>query len=678
MTEAAKAATEAAKAALEQGMNLDQALAHIQQASGASAAEAQVALDVLMAQVMGQGGGGIDVPDGNAAQAALVRIGAVFRLSQEGQILPEFLDESGANRGYPLPHGAALAPSNFAVGLTLYIPAQEAVHFPDHLFTGAQRTLPSAAFMRQTQHGAEEPASPGISPPMAQFLSDFRRALNTPDAAVHLTPLMTCTLRGDTLGAQLAAALLDRAAPWGGVDVHGRDGGPAGVNALMMAAQDGHPRLLRVLLAHGADPSAAPARGSSTTPLWIAAQNGNTDCVCELLQHGLSSRGLTDPAAHGGVVAAARTTGWFEATNNEGKTPLNVAVQQGHAEAAAALIAAGADPRAGTPSCDAARQDFGAAEVALGEPLRAVIRSAASRLCLHCAAHHGDDGRTTGGGAAAAEGGGGGGQPSTAAVRLKACSGCGLARFCGRQCQTAAWKRHKRVCKALARGKRAFADTDVLHGGAGLAAAVRGRDDDESYCGRAGAGGGSSDPLRNMAAVKEAKAAAAAMSVVPTTGAGAGQTPKMKRKGRKKGSAAAREPAVQAARDAFADDASQQHPLDRLLDDSDEEEAWAAAQARGVAWEFYDRRTKAWVRFPKRLDAGFESLFSIGAPHFLYCPGAGPEVDGRYEGDHTTPRSKVVRFASCCCCCCCCCCDVSFSQPHSAIAAAHCALNLIC
>jgi hypothetical protein len=30
------------------------------------------------------------------------------------------------------------------------------------------------------------------------------------------------------------------------------------------------------------------------------------------------------------------------------------------------------------------------------------------------------------------------------------CAGCGVARYCGRACQRAAWKQHKPVCAALA------------------------------------------------------------------------------------------------------------------------------------------------------------------------------------------------------------------------------------
>ncbi len=40
--------------------------------------------------------------------------------------------------------------------------------------------------------------------------------------------------------------------------------------------------------------------------------------------------------------------------------------------------------------------------------------------------------------------------------RLSKCSGCGITKYCGRDCQVAHWKGgHKAECKALGAGRKA-------------------------------------------------------------------------------------------------------------------------------------------------------------------------------------------------------------------------------
>jgi len=75
---------------------------------------------------------------------------------------------------------------------------------------------------------------------------------------------------------------------------------------LQSAAAGGHPKLVALLLEHGADPSARGAGGF--TPLHAAAQNGERESVEALLESG------ADPAA----------------TNDEGRTPGELARAAGH------------------------------------------------------------------------------------------------------------------------------------------------------------------------------------------------------------------------------------------------------------------------------------------------------------------------------------------------------------
>lgn len=57
-----------------------------------------------------------------------------------------------------------------------------------------------------------------------------------------------------------------------------------GATALFIAAQNGHVRILEVLLEHGAKTDAARTDGA--TPLWIGAQMGHDHVVRRLLKAG--------------------------------------------------------------------------------------------------------------------------------------------------------------------------------------------------------------------------------------------------------------------------------------------------------------------------------------------------------------------------------------------------------
>lgn len=81
------------------------------------------------------------------------------------------------------------------------------------------------------------------------------------------------------------------------VDVNG-----VGINqttALHLAARLNHPRAVRELLAHGADPTART--GDSYTALHLAARAGNVQCCEELLVNGNADPNATDYAGNGAI-----------------------------------------------------------------------------------------------------------------------------------------------------------------------------------------------------------------------------------------------------------------------------------------------------------------------------------------------------------------------------------------
>ena len=95
-----------------------------------------------------------------------------------------------------------------------------------------------------------------------------------------------------------------------------------GATALMLAAQEGHPQIAKILLAAGANPNAAED-GGMTALMW-AAGPGHAEIVKVLLDAG------ADPNA---------------VRNNDG-TALMLAMSYGHPEVAKMLLDAGADPNA--------------------------------------------------------------------------------------------------------------------------------------------------------------------------------------------------------------------------------------------------------------------------------------------------------------------------------------------
>jgi ankyrin repeat protein len=119
----------------------------------------------------------------------------------------------------------------------------------------------------------------------------------------------------------------------------GNPGGPdeetlALAHALFDAAREGNEALLGRYLSAGAPATMTNAAGDSL--LMLAAYHGHAGTVRLIL-------------AHGGDANSA---------NDRGQTPLAGAVFKGYTEVAQALVDAGADPDAGTPSARAAAQMF--------------------------------------------------------------------------------------------------------------------------------------------------------------------------------------------------------------------------------------------------------------------------------------------------------------------------------
>jgi ankyrin repeat protein len=91
--------------------------------------------------------------------------------------------------------------------------------------------------------------------------------------------------------------------------------GSNGETPLYQAAMEGHDHIIRILLAHSADPEVASVHGGYL-PLHVAAERGYVDAVKALLSGGADIR-------------AKATKGW---------TALHLAAQNGHGEVVARLL----------------------------------------------------------------------------------------------------------------------------------------------------------------------------------------------------------------------------------------------------------------------------------------------------------------------------------------------------
>lgn len=117
------------------------------------------------------------------------------------------------------------------------------------------------------------------------------------------------------------------------------------------AAQFGYADALAALIAGGADPKAAPLDNKGTTPVSVAARNGDAATLKVLVDAGAD----------------------VEKSNISGSSPLYLAAQEGHAEAIELLIAAGAD--VDTPRDTGATPCFIACVNGHVDALRALIKA---------------------------------------------------------------------------------------------------------------------------------------------------------------------------------------------------------------------------------------------------------------------------------------------------------------
>jgi ankyrin repeat protein len=115
-----------------------------------------------------------------------------------------------------------------------------------------------------------------------------------------------------------------------GADINARE--HKGQTALMWAAAEGHLEVVDCLLAAGADFRTPLASGF--TPFFFAVREGRSAVVFRLLAAGINVNDTMQPERRGGP-ARGKTT-----------SPLLLAAENGHFELAAALLDAGADPNA--------------------------------------------------------------------------------------------------------------------------------------------------------------------------------------------------------------------------------------------------------------------------------------------------------------------------------------------
>ena len=189
---------------------------------------------------------------------------------------------------------------------------------------------------------------------------------------------------------------------------------------LHFACAGGHHTMVKALLAAGASRTAHD--NDSFSCLHVAAQFGHLACVTLLIGRPENQK---------------MSSAEIDARNKVGATPLFTAAQDGHRYCCAALLAAGADPAAATPTGTTAldiAKHFHPGNQELIELLECRGGGPAPLLCAGC---------------------------GTSDKRLRACSACQSAAFCSNACMAQFWPVHKAECQRIQAAKKEEARSHI-------------------------------------------------------------------------------------------------------------------------------------------------------------------------------------------------------------------------
>jgi ankyrin repeat protein len=204
------------------------------------------------------------------------------------------------------------------------------VHPPSFL-TNRQVLMDAHGPNEEDVHAIIDAALWGNLEEVQRLVQQDRRLLDAHDAG--WTPLTAASEYGHV---EVLRYLLAE-----GGQVNLRD--PDGSTPLDVACRDGEPEAASLLLAHGAD-AAAVNDADGRTPLMFASASGHADIVALLLAHGCGdidhqdSRGksalhMASFRARTGVMRALLGAGADpHVVDRYGKTPLTMAVEEGHEE----------------------------------------------------------------------------------------------------------------------------------------------------------------------------------------------------------------------------------------------------------------------------------------------------------------------------------------------------------